>query len=227
MKRILALASALLLVFALASTQVGPVAFAHAEPEDCTPAIDSTVDTVPTQVVCKTGQAMDPEKSELSVFNAAGEQVDLGDSAVDLNDPDRLTISVSLDTTKITDGIYTVKYATLSTEDNEEDEGEFHFTVKLAAAAETPTTAATPAAEATPTASETQAVEETPTTAATPTEAAATPAPTESTAATLPAAATTLPTTGGEVNLGLYALIAVAGLMLLSAGAFVLVRARR
>ena len=228
MKRILVLVGAFMLVFALASIQNMPVALAHAEPEDCTPAIDSTVDAVPTQVVCMTGQAMDPAQSSLSVFNAAGEQVDLGDSAVDLNDPDRKTISVSLDTAKITDGVYTVKYKTLSTEDNEEDEGEFHFTVKLAAAAETPTAVESPAATETLAATETAAATEVPTeTAATPapTEAAAT-AQAEATATPVPAVPQTLPATGGEVNYGWFALIAAAGLIVLGAGTLVMVRAR-
>lgn len=155
MKRILALVSAFVVVFALATIQAVPVALAHAEPEDCTPAIDSTVDTVPTQVVCTTGQAMDPALSTLSVFNAAGDQVDSGDSAVDLNDPDRKTISVSLDTSKITDGVYTVKYVTFSTDDNEEAEGEFHFTVALPGAAATPAATESPAMSETPAATET------------------------------------------------------------------------
>lgn len=339
MKRILAFVGAFMLVLALASIQTIPVAFAHAEPKDCTPAIDSTVDAVPTQVVCKMGQALDPAQSSLSVFNAAGEQVDLGDSAVDLNDPDRVTISVSLDTAKITDGVYTVKYVTFSTDDNEQAEGDFHFTVKLPAAAETPTAAETPAPTETTAATETPtetAVAETPAASETPTAAAggthsddhsiatttidgkeismqvlspakdatvpagdvviqaqvegvtlgendtyltfqldedtpvqgqgaqtshiaflepgehdlkvsltvggtpgvlqahvhvtvepAAVAQTQATATPAPAVPQTLPTTGSQVNYGLYALIAVAGLLALSAGVLVLARTRR
>jgi LPXTG-motif cell wall-anchored protein len=145
MKRIFALVSACALLVAFVLVSNVPAAFAHAEPEDCTPPIDGTVTTVPTQVVCTTGQAMDPAQSSLTVWNAAGEQVDAGDSQVDLNDPDRKTISVSLDTSKITDGVYTVKYMTFSTDDNEEAEGEFTFTVDAGVSAATPepTTAAT------------------------------------------------------------------------------------
>jgi methionine-rich copper-binding protein CopC len=153
MKRILAFLSACALLLALVLVSNVPAALAHAEPEECTPPIDGTVVTVPSQVVCTTGQAMDPEQSTLTVWNAAGEQVDTGDSFVDLNDPDRKTISVSLDTAKITDGVYTVKYVTFSTDDNEEAEGEFTFTVNAGSSAATPeaTEAATeaPAMEAT------------------------------------------------------------------------------
>lgn len=330
MKRILAFAGAFMLVLALAFIQTVPVAFAHSEPKECTPAIDSTVDTVPTQVVCKMGQAMDPAQSSLSVFNAAGEQVDQGDSAVDLNDPDRVTISVSLDTAKITDGVYTVKYVTFSTDDNEAAEGEFHFTVKLAAAAETPTAVESPTVVETPAATETAAATETPTATeggmhsddhsiatatidgkeismqvTSPAKDATVPAgdvviqaqvegvtlgendtyltfqldedtpvkgegaqtshtaflepgkhdlkvsltvggtpdvlqahvhitvepaaaaQTQATATPAPVVAQTLPTTGGQVNYGLYALLAAAGLLGLSAGVLVLAHTRR
>ncbi|MCC7164843.1 MAG: copper resistance protein CopC [Anaerolineae bacterium] len=229
MKRILTLVCAFMFVFALVSAQTAPVAFAHAEPKDCTPPIGGTVDTVPTQVVCKTGQAMDPKESSLSVFNAAGEQVDLGDSAVDLNDPDRLTISVSLDTAKITDGVYTVKYITLSSDDNEQDQGEFTFTVKLATAAETPSAPETPAAVETPTAVETEmpAATRAATETAAQTEPTATPEPAQATETPATAVVTTLPATGGQVNYVWYVLIAVAGLVILSAGALILARARR
>jgi len=116
-------ASALLLI-ALAS-----VAFAHAEIESCVPAIDGTVETAPKTVVCTTSQGMDAKGSSLQVLSADGMQVDKGDSAVDLNDPDRKTISVSLDTTKVTDGVYTVKWTTVSADDGDEANGEFKFMV--------------------------------------------------------------------------------------------------
>jgi hypothetical protein len=72
---------------------------------------------------------MSPEESKLSVFDANGVQVDKGDSVVDLSDPDRLHISVSLDTSKMADGIYTVKWETVSLDDGDAASGEFHFTV--------------------------------------------------------------------------------------------------
>ncbi|MCC7165668.1 MAG: protease inhibitor I42 family protein [Anaerolineae bacterium] len=147
MKRILGSIGALMLVAALASMAFIPVAQAHSEPSICTPPIDSTVATAPDKVVCTTTQSMDPANSELEVFDASGTQVDEGDSAVDLNDPDRKTISVSLDPAKLSDGVYTVKWATLSTEDNEAEEGEFTFTISGTGAQ--PTATATAAAEPT------------------------------------------------------------------------------
>lgn len=124
MKKIIALLGAMLVLLALSAT-----AMAHAEMKSCTPAINGTVETAPDKVVCTASEAMDPKGSSLAVFDAMGMQVDKKDSAVDLNDPDRVTISVSLDTAMIKDGEYTVKWTTLSAADGDEAKGEFKFTV--------------------------------------------------------------------------------------------------
>ncbi len=124
MKKITVLLSAILLTMAFAA-----VAMAHAEIESCTPEINGTVETPPDKLVCTASEAMDPKGSTLAVFDATGMQVDKKDSAVDLNDPDRVTISVSLDTAMMKDGEYTVKWTTLSAADGDQESGEFKFTV--------------------------------------------------------------------------------------------------
>lgn len=211
MQRISVLLGAALLMLALASLAYVPVALAHAEPKECTPPIDGTVATAPDKVVCTMTQALDAKQSKLEVFDAAGVQVDKGDSAVDLNNPDRNMISVSLDTTKMQDGVYTVKWETFSTDDNEEASGEFKFTVGSGSTAQ-PTATATIAAE--PTTASTTAAEPT----VTPT-AAPTPEPTPSTPAT------TLPAAGAAMsNIG-FVLLAFLGLLLIGFG--VMTRARR
>lgn len=129
MKRLIALFVSALFFAALGSVVRVPVALAHAEIASCAPAIDGTVETAPDKLVCKASQGMRAVGSSLAVFDAAGIKVDKGDSAVDLTDPDRLTISVSLDTTKMQDGVYTVKWTTVSADDGDEAHGEFKFTV--------------------------------------------------------------------------------------------------
>lgn len=124
MKKIIVLLGALLVLHALSAT-----AMAHAEMKSCTPPINGTVETAPDKVVCTASESMDPKGSSLAVFDAMGMQVDKKDSAVDLNDPDRVTISVSLDTAMMKDGEYTVKWTTLSSADGDEAKGEFKFTV--------------------------------------------------------------------------------------------------
>lgn len=142
MKKLSVLVGSLMLLLVMAS-----VAFAHAEIASCTPAINGTVEAAPDKVVCKTSESMDPKGSSLAVFDEMGMQVDKGDSAVDLNDPDRVTIAVSLDTAMMEHGVYTVKWTTLSQADGDEAKGEFKFTVGHAmqmdmtpAASETDTT---------------------------------------------------------------------------------------
>lgn len=124
MKKVIVLLAAGLLTLAFAA-----VAMAHAEIKSCTPEINGTVETAPAQVVCTASEAMDPKGSSLAVFDAMGMQVDKKDSAVDLNDPDRVTIAVSLDAAMMEDGVYTVKWTTLSAADSDEATGEFKFTV--------------------------------------------------------------------------------------------------
>lgn len=143
MKRLIALVSALGLVFLL-----GMTALAHAEIENCTPAIEGTVDQAPGKLVCKASEGMDPKGSKLSVFDASGKEVDKGDSQVDLNDPDRVTIAVSLDAAALKDGVYTVKWVTVSAADGDSADGQFTFSVAANAAPATsaPTAGATAAA---------------------------------------------------------------------------------
>lgn len=206
MKKIIAFISSALFIVALAS-----VVLAHAEIESCVPAIDGTVETAPVKVICKASEGIKPEGSLLKVLDANGAQVDKGDSAVDLNDADRTTISVSLDTAKMKDGVYTVKWTTVSADDGDEESGEFKFTVQGAAQV---TATALPQATAVAPATATTAPA-VPTVQAVPTTSASS------------GTSNTLPATGSEVNYGLFALLAAFGLMLCSTGAFVFARARR
>lgn len=148
-KAALALPVAALLVL-VSVVALAPVALAHAEIKECTPPIGGAVTTAPDRLTCTASQGMDAKGSSLQVFNASGAQVDKGDSQVDLNDPDRTKISVSLDTSKMTDGVYTVKWTTVSADDGDDEDGEFKFTVAASASAAQPTSsAASPTAQAT------------------------------------------------------------------------------
>ena len=66
-------------------------------------------------------------RSTLTVLDENGLQVDLGDGRVDLNDPDRTVMLVSLPALPI--GVYTVRWSTVSTEDGSTDSGRFSFGV--------------------------------------------------------------------------------------------------
>src|SRR5919202_6438188 len=113
---------------------------AHAEIDHCTPAEGSTVATAPSQVVCVMTEEIDTKQSTMSVFDASNTQVDKKDAHVDLNDPDHKTLLVSLDTSAIKNGIYTVKWHTVTPDDNGVTDGSFQFIVGSAAVTPGPTT---------------------------------------------------------------------------------------
>jgi LPXTG-motif cell wall-anchored protein len=123
------------------SLSVLQVAFAHAKIDHCTPATGSTVAQAPGQVVCVMTEEIDTKLSTMSVWDASGHQVDKKDAHVDLNDPDHKTLLVSLDPAATNNGIYTVKYHTVTPDDGGITDGTFQFIVGSAAAAPAPVTA--------------------------------------------------------------------------------------
>jgi methionine-rich copper-binding protein CopC len=61
--------------------------------------------------------------STISVVDAAGVQVDIGDGRVDLDDPDRMVMLVSVP--EVPAGVYTVNWVSVSAEDGDEESGTF------------------------------------------------------------------------------------------------------
>jgi methionine-rich copper-binding protein CopC len=147
-------------LIALGGVVVGR-AHAHAEIARCEPPIGATLDVPPTQIRCWFTQELDPKGSTMTVLDAAGRPVDRGDAHVDLNDPDRKQMVVSLDPTRLLPGTYTVRWHTRSAEDGEETGGTFSLTVRgvrpTATAPFTPTIPPSPTALVPPTATPTLA----------------------------------------------------------------------
>lgn len=130
--------AALALVFAGTGT-----AFAHAKLASSVPAADSTVATAPATVVAvfENHDALVAEGSSLKVTDASGASVDMGDSSLDRNDPDRKTLVVSLKS-GLPNGVYTVSWTAVSSGDGSTAEGTFTFTVSSGGtAASAPTSA--------------------------------------------------------------------------------------
>jgi LPXTG-motif cell wall-anchored protein len=190
MKRVILVA---ILAMAL-SLSVLQVAFAHAKIDHCTPAASSTVAQAPGQVACVMSEEIDTKLSTMSVWDASGTQVDKKDAHVDLYDPDHKTLLVSLDPAAMNNGIYTVKYHTVTPDDGGITDGTFQFVVGSAAA--------TPAS-----ATEVQSD-----------GATVTPAPTATSAASAPPATPAmLPQTGGsQANIGL--IVGLLGLAVIGGG---------
>ena len=111
--------------------------FAHARFDRAEPPIDVPLDGAP--VVLKTYYSQElTSKSSVRVLDANGLQVDLGDGHVDLDDPIRKTMLVSLPA--LPAGLYTIAYVADSAEDGHAFEGTAAFGVGM-----TPPSAVQPA----------------------------------------------------------------------------------
>lgn len=142
--RLLLLAAAVLAIAALGLSQ-GRFGSAHSEMERSEPPAGSTVVTAPTQVVAYFSQELDASGTTMSVLGPNGARVDLGDAAVDLCDPTRKRVTVSLPA-NLLNGEYTVEWKTFSLEDSEEGSGAFTFVVNVPGGASAASPSASPAA---------------------------------------------------------------------------------
>lgn len=120
MKKILA--SVILVLVLVAAPNI---ASAHAVVVTCAPRIGSNVTEPPALLICQFNQPLDPTKSTLTVMDAHGQRVDMNDSK--FFEGDNQTIIVSLDTTKMNAGIYTVHWAVTDTLDYGNTFGDVQF----------------------------------------------------------------------------------------------------
>ena len=114
------------LILLLAVFFLAPVsASAHANLAESDPAANSVLDSPPERVVIRFTEPLEPALSEIRVLDSQGQQVDLGDSALDPNDP--TVMAVSLGT--LDSGAYTVAWTNVSTVDGHRVRGAFQFSV--------------------------------------------------------------------------------------------------
>lgn len=106
------------------------VAFAHASYVSSVPAANSIVTSVPTVLTASFAEGIVPATASLTIVGPNGQRADSGDSHVDLTDPTRKTMLVSLKP-GLGSGKYTVSWATVSSIDGDPDSGTFVFTVAL------------------------------------------------------------------------------------------------
>lgn len=195
--------------------------YAHASIVSCMPAVGSTVASAPAQVICVFSEEIDTKQSTMSVLDSNGSQVDKKDAHVDLNDPDHKTLIVSLDPAQAKQGLFTVKWHSVTPDDNGISDGSWQFIIGSTSSTPYPPTLVVQGESAAP-ATPTQAL------AASTVAPAATTAPgpvaTSTPAATVtPAAPTTLPTTGASISNGLI-LIAMLGAIIVLTGTLIRVR---
>ena len=121
-------------------------ASAHAKVLQSDPGIGSTIGTAPSQITVTTAENInpDPKKSNLFVYAPTGELISQGDASVPLNSPKNMSVKIKPGG----DGVYVVRWITVSADDGDPDEGAYVFTVKAGAAT---TAAPAPAKPVTPT----------------------------------------------------------------------------
>ena len=123
---------------------------AHAKVYKAVPAIGSTVSQAPTAVTVFTLENInpDPNKSNLFVYSPAGDLISQGNATVSLTNPREMSITIKPDKANL-NGVYVVRWITVSAQDEDPDQGAFVFTVN-ASVVTTPTPAATTTISTTP-----------------------------------------------------------------------------
>lgn len=153
--------------------------FAHADYERAEPAADAVVTAAPTQVQIWFTQDLFRREgmNRIEVYDATGQRVDEDDPTIDDDNRRLMTVSLQPD---LADGVYTVRWYSLSSEDGHEGEGEFRFTLDstgtLSASSQmTATVEVTPAEPVSATVAAEPMVEASPTAAPDTTDAAVAP----------------------------------------------------
>ena len=133
------------LLFTVAGTASAHVN--HAKVLSAIPAIGSTINQAPTTVTvdCAENINPDPTKSNLFVYGPAGDLISQGNAKVSLSNPKEMSVTIKPGS----NGVYVVRWITVSAVDGDPDEGAFVFTVSPGVSA-TPTTATTTTNTTTP-----------------------------------------------------------------------------
>ena len=111
---------------------------AHAKVLSATPAIGSTIAQAPDKVTveCAENTNPNPKLSNLFVYSPSGELISQGDAKVSLSNPKEMSVGIKPNG----NGVYIVRWTTVSAVDGDPDQGAFIFTVKPAVVSATPAT---------------------------------------------------------------------------------------
>lgn len=135
-----AMAALLLLVGVVATGSQS--AAAHAELESASPPVGGSVTSLPPKVTLVFSEEVKPGTAVVEVTGPDGSRVDVGDASVDLTDPERTSVIVSLFAGGA--GEYSVHWETVSNADDDPASGNYSFTVVSSSAGSTPSAAGTP-----------------------------------------------------------------------------------
>jgi methionine-rich copper-binding protein CopC len=116
-------------------------ASAHAKVISADPGLGSTIALAPTKITVTTIENMKPgaKFSNLFVYGPSGALVSQGDATIPLNNPKEMSVTIKPEKGN---GVYIVRWITVSADDGDPDEGAFIFTVNSAgpvASTSTPT----------------------------------------------------------------------------------------
>jgi copper resistance protein C len=106
-----------------------PSVSAAADVENCTPARNAVLAQAPTEVRCKFTEAVVLAGSSLAVFDANNNRVDNQDTKLDPADEDDMTLVVSLNTSKLSNGAYKVQWVSVAEEGSQRAEGQWSFSI--------------------------------------------------------------------------------------------------
>jgi methionine-rich copper-binding protein CopC len=105
-------------------------AYSHASPTSYFPQTNSVLEqdgTLPNKVVIAYTERPEPKASYIRVTNSDNERVDKNDYGISANNPRES--SISLDSSKLKPGVYTVSWLALSMDDGHITRGSYVFTV--------------------------------------------------------------------------------------------------
>lgn len=117
-------AAAIVLLLAAFALIPGRAA-AHANLAESSPAANSVLESPPDRISIRFTEPLEAALSEIRVLDSQGEQVDLGDSALDPDDPTIMSVSIGA----LDNGAYTVAWTNVSTVDGHRVRGAFLFSV--------------------------------------------------------------------------------------------------
>jgi copper transport protein len=109
----------------LLSLAVAATASAHATPDRSTPAPNATVQTAPTTVTIHFLENVNPNGSDITVYDAHGKVVSSGPAQVSATDAKTMSVSMQGDDSEV----YLVVWHTVSADDGDPDVGAYSFFV--------------------------------------------------------------------------------------------------
>ncbi len=126
---------AIALAFVLLALPESPSALAHAVPERANPPMNTAVPVMPRTIEVWFSEEVETEGTSIEVLRLDGTRVDMGNAAVDLQDPTRTRVTVGVHS-GLDNGEYLVQWTAVSAVDSDSTSGSYRFTVDPAASPE-------------------------------------------------------------------------------------------